>query len=267
MTMIEAPTRIPGAERLDLNDRFAIDRVFGPKYKGHVEELIEIAVNFDVGRLHPTRSMAEKMIRKAMEMPDPNVVKDLKVETPSAMFFWRKSRVRETLVGLSTERVYLIDTPSAGVIPFHYWSKRIFIPEVRALHLGRVAVQEGRAIHREATWGGHRTNTDVAAYSFAKSGVFKADKLYPYRKLAKEDRLAQELATGVWMRVRENSTESPNTATLICDGEYDVQNLANEELPPHARLSEDFLEFRAYLKSIGFDPTRRQAIYGVGEFK
>lgn len=267
MVTAEACIRIPGAERIDLNDRFAIDMVFGSKYRDHIEELIEIAVDFDVGRLHPTRQMAEKMIRKAMEMPDRSGIKDLELETPSAMFFWRKSRIRETLVGLSTEQVFLIDTPSAGVVPFHYWSKRIVSKEMRGLHLGRIAVQQGRVIHREATWGGHRTNTDVAAYSFIKSGKFKDDKLYPYKKLADGDRLAQELATGVWMRVRENSTQSPNISTLICDAEYDVQNLANEELPPHARLSEEFLDFRTYLKSIGFDPTRRQAIYGVGEFK
>ncbi len=272
MTMIqEAPFRIPGAKRLDLNEKYAIDMVYGSEYRDNVEELIKIAVDFDVGKLHPTRPLAEKMVRRAMEMPER--VTNQELETPSAQFFIEKDPddpndpAKGKLVGLSTEQVFLIHTTVAGIVPFLYLSKRIFISEARGLHLGRIAIQQGRVIHREATWGGHRTNTDIAGYSFANAGSFEEGRLYPYDSLADGDPLSQELVSGLWWRVRINAPQPPNISTFIAQAEYDVQNTANLETPPHVRVTQEFLDFRERLKSYGFRPERRDAIYGIGKFR
>lgn len=255
----EAFRDLQGEITVDLNNKYAVDIVYGESYMVYQKGLIDLAARFDAGRFHNSLELAEKMMRRNMEAKESLT----DVEIPSIMLFRKRGLRRDTLVGLATERVFLISTSNEGVVPLLYVSNRVFSEPDRGLHLGRTAIQQAIVVHKEATWLAHRTNTEVAAYSLARSGVFQEKRLHPWDSPFDTDPVAQELLTGLWYRVRNNATQPPDIATGISIAEYDEQNTANVLRPDHVPT----MEFRARMLANGMDFARKDAQYAIGKLK
>lgn len=263
---------IPGASRLDIDSQYALDIISGPAFRRFQPQLLELAITFDVGRLHSTRALSERMMRQKFEIP--RNYTDLDLETPSAMFLVEKTPLGDNLKGLSTQQLYLISTTVAGIIPFFYTSVRILDYDVRGgvetregskIHFGRFFIQQGRVLHREGTWGGHRTNSDIAADSYANTGIFELGELYPWDKPFNENRTARQLLLAIWERVG-NSSQPPDVITGRCIDDYDEPNRANI-LRPEEFLSPQFLEFRRKWGANGHVPGSRDSQYVLGMLK
>lgn len=264
---------IPGASRLDVDSQFALDIVSGRAFRKYQPELLSLAIAFDVGRLHPTRPLAEKMMSAKMVIPaNPT---DLDLETPSIMFLVEKTSTGDNLKGLATQQTYIFDLQELGRIPFFYTSVRILGREVRGgvetrggntIHFGRLFIQQGRLLNLYATWGGHRSNSLVASDSYAHTGIFEEGKLFPWDRPFNESSIARRLLLRVWERVGNRDTQAPNVITGRCIDDYDEPNMENP-IRPEEFLSDRFKQFREKWYANGHVDGSRDSQYALGELK
>lgn len=266
----ERPQVVPGGIDITLDDEQGLLlRVYSGRddYLKSLDELVYMAVDFDIGRFHNNRELAEKMMRRNMVLAEGQVDEvsgrpKNDIEIPSLTAFIRREDDEEVLFGLSGQRVYLIDTVQEGAMPLLYIAFRIFERDYRGLHYGRVAVQAARVIHKEARWLGHRTGTEIAAYSFSQAIEF--EKLFPWRDSFDSDRVAQQLAQGLFQNVGINGSYLNHYG--ISPADYDEINTSNEVYPRHVpKIHPPTIEFRAAMKRNGFNFTRKDAQYVVGK--
>lgn len=244
---------IPGAISVDFDGEFGVDVVSGRSYLDNLSRLVGIATDIDARVFLRDHGLAHEMMKRNMEASREEIRKD--VQIPSILLFKRE----DEYVGFASQRVYIIPT-IRGDVRLLYWTTRAFEEEYRGREFGRRAVQIGRVIHRDATWGAHRTQVEIAVRSMQGSGVFKKDRFFPWDALYSTDKLARQLLNGLFDRVAINGI-TVDQETGVSRDDYSASNKANEGVdvnhPSLVAIHRKFEEFGI----IG-----RNSVYGIGEF-
>lgn len=258
---------IPGAIPIDLDARFTVDIVSGRAYINEFPQLMELATVLDSKVFGRDMDLAERMMRKNMEVTREDARKDIQV--PSILLFREKNPEGDVYVGFTTERVFIIPTRVAGDVRFLYWSTRAFEEGFRGMKLGRKGVQISRATHlsqttqREPAWGGHRTMVEPAARSMMESGVYQLGRFSPYEVLYNKDILARQLLNGLFDRVALNG-RTVDQRTGVSRNDYYEPNIANKDLDvTHPSLA----TIHRFFVRNGIKPGKRHSVYGMGPFK
>lgn len=246
--------QIDGAISINLNNGVVVEIARGSSYRRNQDKLIELAIELDSKWLH-SKAASEVMMPRNMRVE--GKVRDM--EIPTIQLF----REEGIPIGFTTARVFTMHNVLGRETPLLYISNRAFDEQYRGMHLGRTSIQIARAIHEEARWMAHRTQSEVAVYSVLQADVYNPRRLFPWNAMYYTDLTAQKLMTDLFYAVHVNG-QTVDMSTGVSVGDFIEPNRANIINPNHAPTVEIR---RKMIEELGMDFERGDALYIVGELR
>ena len=227
----------------------------------HQEYLIELTASFMAAELGWDDAVALETMRRGLALSEA-ALRDERL-TPSAEVFTREGNV----VGVSTQRLIILNTRARGDIPFLQHLLRAFKPEFRGGGRGTYSVQQAQIIHDQAEFYGHRTQVASGIRANQKAGIFLPDRYFPVDKLYSTDALMQEIMVRYYMHARANILGAVNFSTGVSSGDFPQLNRSYLPPEPEEDHSETWEIFRRMQREWKMRFPSRDALHGVGQLK